>query len=268
MPRIIEERDTVSVPISERNDYVIHLKYAHCLAIWSKGLTIASPLPRHPKADLKLIENKAHLMELTRQSIRDDFAIVMEDPEYSLASVLWLPSKSYYLLYHLVCVIEYVLTCDPFWIRNSHKQCLARFISRLRNGNLVFSCGQFNEIFDKAILDYKSRPGEILRTDVADDVIHRLLMKKVAKYKIEDDSRQINRKTKTGRQKYNTAVSRIEISILDFFYSMRIKSAYKNFSFVDGIEADGTKQYFERYYELTENFYECLNNLKNDLIVT
>ena len=44
---------------------------------------------------------------------------------------------------------------------------------------------------------------------------------------------------------------------MDFFYTMRI---------IDGVEAERTKAYFKKYYTFTENVYECLNGLKNDLI--
>jgi hypothetical protein len=266
--KLTEDWGTLEVLITERNDYIIHLKYAHRLSTWSQGLSISSALTCHPKADLKLIEDKAHLMSLTRQSMKDELAIVMADADYSLASVLWLPSKSYYLLYHMVCVIEYIVTGDPGWIRGTHKRCLKTFSSRLRNNELVFNYGPFNRVLDKGILDYRSASGEILQTTVDDDVVHQLVMKKVANYKIDDEAlfAKINKRTKAGKKQYEAIVNKLEVSILDFFYSMRIKSSYKNFSFIDGIEADGTKRYFEQYYELTDNFYECLNNLKNDVI--
>jgi hypothetical protein len=266
--KLTEIWGALEVPVTERNDYLIHLKYAHRLATWSKGLTISSALSRHPKADLKLVEDKAHLMALTRQSMKDELAIVMADADYSVASVLWLPTKSYYLLYHMVCVIEYIFTADSEWVRHSHNQCLKTFASRIRNNHFTFSYLPFNTVFDKSILNYRSASGEILRATVADDVVHRLVMKKVTTYKVEDEVlfKKINKRTNDGRKAYEKLLNKIDVSILDFFYSMRIKSSYKNFSFIDGIEADGTKQYFERYYELTENFYDCLNNLKNDLI--
>ena len=95
-------------------------------------------------------------------------------------------------------------------------------------------------------------------------------MKKMANYKIEDQVTlsKVNRRTPKGREAYRKCVSQLQVSTIDYFYLMRIKSSYKNLSFIDGIDDGRTKHYFETYYRTTLNFYNCLNTLKNNLLAT
>ena len=71
-----------------------------------------------------------------------------------------------------------------------------------------------------------------------DTRMHKLIMKKVATYKCEDYKaiQKIDRKTKKGKKEYQKCLDKLCISILDFFYTMRIKSSYKDFAFIDGVD--------------------------------
>ena len=255
--------------VEERNDYQTHLKYAHRLGLWASNLSISCTIqPALGSDGLKEVKNKGQLIEMTRKSLEDELAIVFADADYSSASVLWLPTKSYYLMYHLLSVIEYILTGDKGLLRFDHVQCLKKFAERLGSADFCFSHKPFNTIFDKSILKFKSQSGEILRNNVSDKVVHALVMKKVATYKIENflERKKIDRRNPKGKKDYTKFVDGLDLTIIDFFYSMRIKSSYSDFRFVDGVDADRTKIYFEKYYAITESFYQCFNNLKNDLI--
>jgi hypothetical protein len=58
----------------------------------------------------------------------------------------------------------------------------------------------------------------------------------------------------------------LNVSIIDFFYSMRLRTNYKDIAFIDGIDAERTRTYFLKYYEASLNFYDCFNDFKNNLI--
>ena len=76
----------------------------------------------------------------------------------------------------------------------------------------------------------------------------------------------INRRTQRGRKEFARLQDRMNVSIVDFFYSMRIRTNYVDMAFIDGIDAERTPGYFLKYYEASENLYNCFNDLKNQII--
>jgi len=257
--------------ISERIDFKTHLIYVERLAKLSHGLSVKCQIkPLLKKSKLDDIKSKLHLIELTKKSLEDEHRIVDIDKEYSLASVLWLPMKTYYLLYHLLSVIDYILTENKTSLSITHEGCLGVFSKRLRNSEIEFSEKRFNDLFTKDILDFRSKSGEHLRRSATDDVIYKLVMKKIGIYKKGNYMLKagIDLRTKKGREKMRKyLLNKFSVSIFDFFYLMRIKSTYRDFNFIDDMPAIDTKRYFYNYYATADNFYTCLNNLKNKLIV-
>ena len=47
---------------------------------------------------------------------------------------------------------------------------------------------------------------------------------------------------------------------------MRIRTNYKDMSFVDDVSGEQARDYFVEYYEVAMNFFHCFNGFKNDLI--
>jgi hypothetical protein len=262
----------IKVPrlISERLDFETHLKYATRLADLSNGLSATSNIkPMLNKDRIKDLEAKLQLIRLTIKSIKDEYKIVQFDSEYSTASVSWLPIKTYYLIYHLLCIIDYILTNDPASLSANHNQCIRAFSKRLSDQSIQFNKPLLNEVFDKSIFGFTSTSGEHLRKNVSDDVIFKLLMKKVARYKIKNYmiTQSIpNLRQKKHKEKMNRFKNSFSLSIFDFFYLMRLRLNYRDFNFIDNIPASDTKVYFEEYYKAAENFYTCFDKLKDKLI--
>lgn len=256
--------------VNERLDFKTHLIYTERLLRLSNGVSIKCQIkPLLNKSNLDDIKNKLHLVELTKKSLEDEHRIVDIDMDYSLASVLWLPMKVYYLLYHLLSVIDYILTGEKDSLNISHEGCSAIFSRRLKNGDIEFSETKFNDVFAKDILKFRSKSGEHLKRSADDDVIYKLIMKKIGSYKIENYKLKsgLNAQTKKGRGKMNNYLtSKFSVSIFDFFCLMRIKSSYRDFNFIDDMPAIDTRKYFQEYYIVADNFYKCFNNLKNKLI--
>lgn len=253
----------------DRIDYNVHLKYVTRLALLSKGLAATTRLK--PKIDAKALDQlrpKMHLLDLTTKLLADEVHIVNEDADYALACVSWLPAKVYYCLYHLLSILEYMMTGDQRSLHIGHFPCLDSFAKKLRGKEISFSYPGFNETYDKSILIFKSRSGEILSESVSDELLLKLIMKKIVKDKLKDTAarQSINRRTGKGRKTFAKLQDSINISIVDFFYSMRIRTNYKDMAFIDGLDADSTRRYFLQYYEAANNFYTCFSELKNTVI--
>lgn len=266
----VQFRDVVYEPIPvERIDYQVHLKYVSRLAALSKGLSIQTILvPKIGAAALTELRHKMQLLDMTSRLLGEEVQLITQDADYALACVAWLPAKVYYSLYHLLSVIEYMLTADRSALRIAHHVCLDGLAKRISRKEMLFSYTGFNCAYDKGILAFKSRSGEVLSQALSDANLLQLLMKKVAKDKLDDTviRQRIDRRTVKGRKIYLKLQDGINVSIVDFFYLMRIRTNYKDMAFIDGIDAERARTYFLKYYEASNNFYCCLNDLKNELV--
>ncbi len=255
---------------SERLDFETHLIYITQLAKLSYGLSATyNTKPMLKKEEIENIKNKLKLVELTKQSIKDEYEIVQFDSDYSTASVSWLPIKTYYLVYHLLSVLDYIMTNNRTSLSVSHIQCVNKFSKRLSNKSLKFNNPLLNEVFDKSILGFTTASGEHLKINVSDEVIYKLLMKKIATYKVNNFmiAKNIpNMRHKKNKEKVNKFKSSLSVSIFDFFYLMRLRLSYRDLNFIDNIPAPDTKAYFEEYYNTAGYFYTCFDKLKDKLI--
>lgn len=255
---------------SDRLDFETHLRYVSRLAKLSAGLSVSSAvIPLLSKDKLESLNTKQQLIALTKKSIEDEFKIVQFDKEYSTASVLWLPIKTYYLTYHLLCIIDSLLTGSSGSLTMKHQKCVDGFSKMLTDGSLVFSQPLFNKVFDRTILNFRTVSGEHLRTTVGNDIVFKLLMKKVANDKISNYKITVgipNTRGKKNREKVEKFKSNLTISVFDYFYLMRLRLNYRNYDFIDNVPSSDTKAYFEEYYKTADNFYQCFNNFKNQLI--
>jgi hypothetical protein len=253
-----------------RLDFQTHLKYASTLARLSGGISVSCSItPTINVAQLDQVDDKLRLIELTRQSIEDECRIVELDQDFSSASVLWLPIKSYYLIYHLLSIIDFILTGQNSSLRVHHGELSNRFTNKLGSDQIQFSQPLFNCVCDQSIFNFKSKPGEHLSSSVADPVIYNLIMKKTATYKKNEHkvNAKLNLRMLVDRGKMkNYLTNRFKVSIFDYFYQMRIKLNYRDFDFVSGVSANATKRYFNTYHEMVNNFYNCFENLRSQLI--
>ncbi len=254
----------------DRLDFETHLKYVSLLAKLSKGVSVTCTLkPKLNKSKLGSLKNKLQLIELTKKSIQDEYKIVQIDKEYSTASVLWLPIKTYYLAYHLLCITDYLITDNPHSLSEKHSKCIETFTKMLSDGTLKFSEALLNNVYDKSILNFRTTSGEHLRSSVNDETVYKLLMKKIAKEKIENfkvSNGILEVRTKKNKDKVEKFKNNLSVSIFDFFYLMRLRMNYRNFDFIDDIPSTNTKIYFEEYYKTAGHFYVACSNLKNKLI--
>lgn len=254
---------------SQRLDFETHLKYAKLIAELSDGVDVSTSLmPQLPASDVGKLKDKIQLVKLTKKSIDQEYEIISFDRDYSTASVLWLPTKTYYLVYHLLCIIDCILTGKVGSLSAGHHDCINGFTKMLESSELQFNKPLLNMVFDTNILNFVTKSGEHLKTGVADDIVYQLLMKKVANGKIDNyrvvqglSGRRPKDKTRIGNFKAN-----IKVSVFDFFHVMRLRMNYRNLNFVDNIPSRDTKAYFEEYYTSADNFYKCFTKLINELL--
>ena len=255
---------------TERKDFQTHLIYADLLAQLSQDLSVSCSLtPLLKRAKLDDLRTKQKLIDLTRKSISDELEIVKFDKEYSTSSVLWLPIKTYYLIYHQLCLIDYILTGELSSMTIKHGKCTDTFSKRLTDKTFQFSQPFFNAVCSRKILDFKTVSGEHLRLISSEKRTYGLIMKKVAKEKINNHKitwgilHERSAENKAAVEKYKNTMT---VSIFDFFYLMRLRMNYRNSDFIDDIPSEDTKKYFLRYYTSADNFYKCLDALMKELI--
>ncbi len=254
---------------TERYDFETHLIYAELLERLSDAVTVSTQqTAKLSSSDAEKLKEKIQLVKLTKKSIDQEYEIVTFDKEYSTASVLWLPIKTYYLIYHLICILECLLTGNLKHLSGGHSTLVSEFAKKLEKSDLEFSNTQLNLVFDQDILNFKTKSGEHLHHGVADDTLYKLLMKKVAKEKIANFKITNALDARKGADKARIVkfTNSLKVSIFDYFYLMRLRTNYRNSNFIDDLPSKDTKVYFEKYYSASCNFYSATTKLINQLM--
>ncbi|MCK9578227.1 hypothetical protein M0R01_01880 [bacterium] len=253
----------------DKQSYKTHYNYIKCLSRLISGSTLKSNLSL-TKDSLKFLDQKRNLIDLTRKSLKDEYGIVCIDNEYSYASTSWLPVKTYYLLFNQLLTIEYIIKNDKNVFNTKHIDCVNIFTEKLKTKEIEFSDPILNQVFDKSILSYSSKTsGANLSHKTKPDVMYKLIMKKIAEYKLKDWQRVVA-KTESFRsikdkQKKLVFLNKLNLSIFDFLYCMRIRANYRDFAFIDGISPMETANYFKEYYNFSISFFNLLKKLEISL---
>jgi len=250
-------------------DYKTHYVYIKCLSGLINDCSLICN-SRINNKKLPFLNKKGNLIKLTKKSLKDEYKIVCEDDEYSYACTSWLPVKTYYLLFNQFLTIEYIIKGEENIFNISHTNCLKNFTDKLKEKEIEFSNTLLNYVFDKSILNYRSKiPGANLSFDTDPKVLYRLIMKKVADYKLKDWKRKKNIKnfcSRKNKQRKQNFLDGLRVSIFDFFYCMRIRANYKDFDFIDNVSFNETASYFKEYYDFSLNFFDLFKKLEENLI--
>lgn len=252
---------------SNRNDFETHLKYISLIADLSNDLKVTSVTnPVLSKVEVQKLDQKILLAKLTKESLDQEYKIVFMDGDYSLSAVLWLPIKVYYLIYHLLCIIDCIEIGKVSSLNTGHYACIGNFTCKLENSNFQFNNFILNSVFSDSILTFKTQSGEHLKYGVSDDVIYMLIMKNIANAKIEEYKRKGGLTLRKDKIKIDKFKSNLKVSIFDYFHLMRLRMNYRNMNFLENIPANDTKLYFDKYYIASDNIYKCLSDYINSLI--
>lgn len=179
-----------------------------------------------------------------------------------------MPVKSYYLLFNLLLTIEYIIKNDIKVYNSSHYFLVGEFTNKLQLGEIQFSEPLLNEVYDRRIFELKFPTGSNLSTRTSKDLMYKLVMKKISKYKKDEWKRtqKINLRKSMDKIKYERFLNKFVVSIFDFPYYMRLRSNYRDFSFIDCVSKQETTRYFVAYYEFTKNFHNALMRLSKQLV--
>ena len=270
------ERNEKSLPHTDRmvlqdtnkhQAYDTHFNYIKCLCVLTRGTTLQYTRPLR-KANLPDIDKKKNLIALTLKSLNDERKIVDIDKDYSYASTSWLPIKSYYLIFNILLTIEYIFKIQKRTFQLGHTNCIDEFTRKLKSQEIQFSNKILNQVFDQSILTYRVTSGANLNPRTPEDIMYKMAIRKIAKYKSEGWKQKncINQKKSIDRKRYQTYLNNFSVSIFDFPYYMRIRSNYRDFAFIDGITTNETANYFKEFFNFTAYFVKMLKKLKIDLI--
>lgn len=254
----------------DKQSYKTHYNYISCLSQLIKGSSLKCTAVL-TKDNLPFLEKKLNLIDLTKKSLKDEYEIVRIDNEYSYASTSWLPVKTYYLLFNQLLTIEYVIKNNKNVFNTKHIDCVNIFTEKLKTKEIEFSNPILNQVFDKSILNYSSKTsGANLSHKTKPDVMYKLIMKKMAEYKLEDWQRVVakneNFRSNKDKQKKIAFLNKLSLSIFDFLYCMRIRANYRDFAFINGVSPTETANYFKKYYNFSASFFNLLKKLENSLI--
>ena len=190
-------------------------------------------------------------------------------PEYSIVCVSWVPVKSYYLVFNLLILLEYLITASNTYLIISHSALFNKFQNLLIEGKLVFDKDIFNKICTvKEARDWQiPRWENIKRRDVNLEIRYKQIIRKLVQYRKDEFKRIHKIKRLSGERKKEFEV-KTNINLCEFFYWYRIKANYRDMEFVDkGVDVHEFNNFYSDYFNLSMNFYSALKRCINNLAV-
>lgn len=249
-------------------EFTTHNNYLECVTNLSDKLQIKI-LTDFSKniSESKEVAKKLHLINLLIENLESERNIVSDLPEYSVACVAWIPVKAYYVIFNLLIILEYLITCDEKMLQNAHKKTAKLMKQYLQDGSLKFNILLFNKIFTSAeISGWKIPKSENIKTSNADlEIRKKQVIKKLFDYCRDDYKREkrLNRFTKDATLDFNKNAT---ISLFEFFYWYRIKSNYHDLNFINsGVPVNDFVTFFHNYCTLTANFVKAFKKAINEL---
>lgn len=249
-------------------DFVTHSNYVNLLRILSKNLSVKSNLKIKNKIpESEILARKIRLIRLTVQSIKAEYEIILKNPDYAEVCVSWISVKSYYLVFNLLLILRYLITCDEGSFNCSHGDILRTLKDYIKREELSFNVPEFNKIYTgRSILKWKAKPYaniKIIDPDLKERFFQ--VIKKLMKYSVEEFKRKKKIKTLNSK-KGKEFLDQSTINICEFFYWYRIKANYRDLEFLDKDFKDSSlKDYYCDYYFLVTSFYGAFKNLINNL---
>lgn len=242
-------------------DFITHANYLDFLKRTSENikLVIHSDINKRIKEDKKLSQ-KVFLINLTVDNLREEFKNTSKYQEYAVVCVSWIPVKSYYVIFNLLIILEYLITGHSSYLSITHNGALNFLKKLISDGSLKFEPQEFNNVHSvREIEGWKIPRYENIKKINADPRIrYKQVIKKLSGYQKEEYKRRnkINRLVGKELQKFKKASS---TNLCEFFYWYRIKANYRDMEFIDkGVPAREFKEFYENYFYLTLNFYKAL----------
>ena len=239
-------------------EFHTHLNYVQFLERESSDLTLSfgNELTKSICSEDVRLKKKIKIINVTLANIQSEHKSVVEEPEYSEVCCAWIPVKSYYLIFHTLLVLEYLLQCDGEVLISGHDESRRKLRAFLADRTLNFNKPIFNEICSsEEAMSWSVSVGANLRTTNADpDEYKRLILRKLFDYKKEEIKRNSKIKRLTRKALESSGFFKANMTLFDFFYFYRIKVNYRDLEFMqEGLSHEQYKDFYMSYVELTYN---------------
>lgn len=249
-------------------DFVTHSNYLHYMSKNSNKLSLSCSLCLNKKMRVnKKAQQKVKLLNLTLENLMEENKNIGKYPEYSIVCVSWMPVKSYYLMFNLIILLEYLICSNEYYLATSHIAVLGKFKDMIFKGSLFFNEAIFNKICEvEKIENWKIPMWEnVKRANVDSELRYKQIIKKLLQYSKEEYKRRNKIKSLRGKSKKDYR-ERTTINLCEFFYWYRIKANYRDMEFIDkGVKVNEFKEFYSDYYQLSLNFYsafkDCINRI-------
>jgi len=256
-------------------DFITHLNYVSCINMISNNIKLSCNLSIKSKIkESKILKKKINLMNLTLKSIEGEYNTILKNPDYAELCVSWISVKSYYLIYNLLLILEYLLSGSDSSFSFTHKRILNRFKYRLEKKELYFNKINkkiFNLNFQcSKIMSLRVKSGaniKIIGFNLKERIIQ--ILKKIVDYKLEDFKREEkikNFRSNINIQKKKEFLENNTVNLHEFFYWYRIKANYRDLEFLNkDIGSYKFREFYRNYFELTLTFFNAFKGVINDL---
>ena len=208
---------------------------------------------------------KVKLIKFTIESMKSEYKIIIQQyPEYAAVCVSWVPVKSYYVIFNLIILLEYLLNGNEKRLTTTtHGNSLTVLKNLIGRGELNFNISDFNEIKTVAEIQKLKIPRfENLRSGT--EYRKEEILRKLVDYAHDELKRKVKTKriSHTGMETFR----KLKLALFEFFYWYRIKVNYRDLEFISSeVTTEEFCQFYEDYHLLTANFYKafrgCINNL-------
>lgn len=251
----------------EHPDFVTHANYLHFMSENSKGLELSCGLNINKKMALdKRVSQKIKLIELTLENLEEEKGNIDKYPDYSIVCVSWVPVKTYYLIFNLLILIEYLITASDSYLTITHSALFGSFREMLGDKKVRFNKDLFNEICSVGDVErWQIPPWENIKRNTANpELRYKQIVKKLVQYSKDEYKRTHKIKRLSGERKNEFETTKI--NICEFLYWYRIKANYRDMEFVDkGVQVSDFVSFYKDYYDLSINFYSAMKDCINSL---
>lgn len=250
-------------------NFKTHMNYAKCIKVELSGVSIAPLISMSAVVSMGDIRRFAKLAKLTNSSLKADIQGARSEHEYAHVVAPWFAVKCYYRVYYLESILINVYSGSgrPFgngghiFVRNEmQKYC--------RSGSVTSSQGRLETVEScSAAMKHRIPSGSNIASKfyLTQDCA-RSIRRKLASYATDNWKRNHKKykafRTKEARADLQNYINGKSVSLLDYFYYMRVKANYRDADFLDfsSSSAKEALDYIETLNEAVDIYSAALVN--------
>lgn len=219
----------------------------------------------------KTLRKKVQLVKLTLESIEGERQNIEKQVEFAQLCIAWIPVKSYYLIFNLLLILDYLITTSESSFSSTHRRTIRQYKTYIDKQVLVFNKRVYNYNYTGSrVQNWPVRSGANLAKHGYNPKERiRQIFKLLLRYQIQDLQQKEKIKdfrSKKNRQRRSQFLTTETVNLFEFFYWYRIKANYRDLEFLDHDISDREfYNFYSDYYELTIAFYSTLKRLINVL---